>query len=145
MTAEAKKRALLVVGGLLLVVLIYRVFYFQELFFALLLFALGYLFLLLLVALAVVLWLIYARAVVYVAARAAEQGHRALPLLRVIALWLAPTMQSTAEAVSATQEILFYPFRGLAHGWLESFRVNASHFRQDDERAARHLNLLKHS
>jgi hypothetical protein len=141
MTAEVKRRALIAASGLLVAVLASRVFYFQELFFAFLLFAAVYLIFLVLAALAVGLWLLYARGVVYLASRAANQGHRALPLARVLVLWLAPTVARTAEAVSAGQHILFYPFHGLMHGWLRSLRLDASHFREDAEHAVRHLRL----
>jgi hypothetical protein len=77
--------------------------------------------------------------VVFLASRAAEQGHHALPLFRVLVLWLAPTVTKTAGAVSARQHVLFYPFGGLLHRWLKSFRLDAAHFREDAERAARHL------
>src|SRR5260370_15822030 len=113
MTAQVKRRALIAACGLLVAVLASRVFYFQELFFAFRWFAGAYLIFLVLAALAVGLWLLYARGVVYLATRAAEQGHQALPLVRVLVLWLAPTVTRTAAAVSVGQQILFYPFRGL--------------------------------
>jgi hypothetical protein len=145
MTAETRRRAfitLMAACGLLVTVLASRVFYFQELFFAFLLFAAGFVILLLAAGLAVGLWLLYARGVVYLAARAVERGHHALPLLRVVVLWLAPTVTKTAGAVSASQQILFYPF----HAWLRSLRLDASHFRVETERAAKHLRLgLKQS
>jgi hypothetical protein len=146
MTAQTKRRALMAACGLLAAVLAFRVFYFQELFFAFLFFAAGYVILLVLVALAVGLWLLYARGVIYFATRATEQGHRALPLLRVLVLWLAPTVAKTAGAVSAGQQILFYPLRGLTHRWLQSFRSDASQLREEAVRAVKHLRLLlKHS
>jgi len=141
MTAQIRRRALVTACGLLAAVLASRVFYFQELFFAFLLFAAGYLVFLVLAALAVGLWLLYARGVVYLATHAVEQGHHALPLVRVLVLWLAPTVARTAEAVLAGQQIFFYPFRGLLHGWLQSLRLDASHFREDAEHAGRHLRL----
>ena len=141
MTAQVRRRALIATCGLLVAVLASRVFYFQELFFALLLFAGAYLIFLVLAALAVGLWLLYARGVVYLATRAAEQGHQALPLVRVLVLWLAPTVARTAEAVSAGQQILFYPFRGLMHGWLRSLRLDASQFREDAEHAIKQMRL----
>lgn len=143
MTAKARRRALIVSGGLLAAVLASRIFFLQELLFAFLLFAAAYLVLLVLVALGVGLWLLYARGVVFLATRAAEQGHRALPLVRVLVLWLAPTVARTAEVASAGQQIFFYPFRGLMHGWLQSLRRDASRFREDAERAAKHFRLLK--
>ena len=141
MTSQVRRRALIATCGLLVAVLASRVFYFQELFFAFLFFAAAYLVFLVLAALAVGLWLLYARGVVYLATRAAEQGHHALPLVRVLVLWLAPTVARTAEAVSVGQQILFYPFRGLMHGWLLSLRLDASHFREDAEQAVKHLRL----
>ena len=146
MTAQIKRRALILAFGLLAVVLASRVFYFQELFFAFLLFAALFLFFLFAAGLAFGLWFLYARLVVYLAARAVKQGHQALPLLRILVLWLAPTVAKTAEAVSASQQVLFYPFRGLLRGWLHSLRFDASHFRADAERAIKHLRLpLKQS
>ncbi len=141
MTAQVRRRALIATCGLLVAALASRVFYFQELFFAFLLFAAAYLIFLVLAALAVGLWLLYARGVVYLATRAAEQGHQALPLVRVLILWLAPTVARTAEAVSAGQQILFYPFRSLMHGWLRSLRLDASQFREDAEHAIKQMRL----
>lgn len=142
MTARTKRRALMTAGGLTVAVLASRVFYFQELFFAFLLFAIGFVILLLMAALALGLWLLYARGVVYLATRTAKQGKHALPLVRALALWLAPTVTKTAGAVSTAQEVLLYPFRGPLRGWLKSFLMDASHFREDAERAAKHLRLL---
>ncbi len=142
MTSHVRRRALIAACGLLVAVLASRVFYFQELFFAFLLFAAAYLIFLVLAAVAVGLWLLYARGVVSLATHAAEQGHNALPLVRILVLWLAPTVARTAGAVSASQQILFYPFRGLMRGWLQSLRLDASHFREDAEHAVRHLRLL---
>src|SRR5260370_11839806 len=85
-----KWRALKVACGLLVAVLAFRVFYFQELFFAFLLFTTAYLLLLLLVAVVLCLLYAYVRGVTYVAARASVQGRRTLPLLRVLVLCLAP-------------------------------------------------------
>lgn len=142
MTAPTKRRTLLAVCGLPVTVLAWRSFYFQELFFAFLLFAIVFLILLLMAGLAVALWLLYARAVVYLATRTVKQGQRALPLARALVLWLAPTVTKTAGTVTAAQKILFYPLGGSLRGWLRSFRLDASHFRVDAERAARHLRLL---
>jgi hypothetical protein len=145
MTAQTKRRALMTLMaacGLLVAVRASQVFYFQELFFAFLLFAAGFVILLLAAALAVGLWFLYARGVIYLAARTVEQGHHALPLLRVLVLWLAPTVTKTAGFVSAGQQVLFYPFGGLLHGWLRSLRSDAFHFREDAERAVKHLRLL---
>src|SRR5260370_35152313 len=116
MTAQVKRRALIAACGLLVAVLASRVFYFQELFFAFLLFAAAYLIFLVLAALAVGLWLLYARGVVYLATRAAEQGHQALPLVRVLVLWLAPPGTGTGAAGAFGPQILFYPLRGLMCG-----------------------------
>lgn len=146
MTAQVRWRALIVACGLLLAVLASHVFFFQELFFAFLFFAAAYLILLLLAALAIGFWMLYARGVVYFATRAAKQGHRALPLARVLVLWFAPTVAKTAEAVSAGQQIFFYPFRGLLQSWLHSLRLDASQFREDAEHAAKNFRVhLKQS
>ena len=145
MTAQAKRRTLkvfLVACGIPVTVFAFRSFYFQELFFAFLLFVIAFLTLLLMAAIAVGVWMLYARAVVYLAARTARQGQRALPAARAMVLWLAPTVIRTADAASATPQILFYPFAGRVRGWLNSFRLDASHFREDAERAVKHLRLL---
>ena len=139
MPAQTKWRALMAAFGLLVTVLASRVFYFQELFFAFLFFAVAYLILVLLVGLALGLWFLYARIVVYLAVHAAKQGRHAMPLLRVLVLWLAPTVAKTAGAVLAGQDILLYPFRGLLLGWLDSFRLDAAQFREDAERAVKQL------
>jgi len=146
MTAQAKRRTLIALCGIPATVLAARSFYFQELFFAFLLFAMLFLVLLLMAAIAVGAWLLYARGVVYLATRTAQQGRQAMPLVRAMVLWLAPTVTRTAGAVSGAQEIMFYPFGGAFRGWLKSFRMDASHFRDDAERAVRHLRLrLKQS
>lgn len=145
MTAQAKRRALkalLVACGIPATVFAFRSFYFQELFFAFLLFALVFLILMLMAAIAVGVWLLYARAVVFLATRTARQGRRAVPAARALVLWLAPTVIKTAGAVSSTQQILLYPFAGPLRGWLRSFRLDASHIRENAERAAKHLRLL---
>jgi hypothetical protein len=145
MTAQAKQRTLkvlLVACGIPATVFAFRSFYFQELVFAFLLFAMLFLVLLLVAGLAVGVWLLYARAVVYLATRTARQGQRALPAARATVLWLAPTVIRSAGAVSSAQQILFYPFAGPLRGWLRSFRLDASHFREDAERAVKHLRLL---
>jgi hypothetical protein len=141
MRAQVRWGALIAACGLLVAVLASRVFYFQELFFAFLLFAAVYLVFLVLAAIALGFWWLYARSVVYLANRAAAQGHRALPLARVLVLWLAPTVARTAEVVSAGQHILFYPFRSWMQGWLHSLRLDASQFRVDAEHAVKHLRL----
>ncbi len=142
MTARAKWRISLALCGLLVTVLASRVFYFQELFFAFLLFAMAFLIFLLMAAVAIGVWLLYARTVVYLATRTVKQGHHALPFVRAMVLWLAPTVTKTAGAVSEAQQILLYPFGGPLRGWLKSFRLDASHFREDAERAVKHLRLL---
>lgn len=145
MTSQAKRRTLqvsLVACGIPATVFAFRSFYFQELFFAFLLFAMAFAALLLLAAIAVGVWMLYARAVVYLATRTARQGQRALPAARATVLWLAPTVIKTAGAVSSAQQIMFYPFAGSLRRWLDSFRLDASHFRQDAERAVKHLRLL---
>ena len=145
MTAQAKERTLkvlLLACGIPATVFAFRSFYFQELFFAFLLFAMLFLVLLLVAGIAVGVWLLYARAVVYLATRTARQGQRALPAARVTVLWLAPTVIRSAGAVSSAQQILFYPFAGPLRSWLRSFHVDASHFREDAERAVKHLRLL---
>lgn len=145
MTAEAKRRSpkvLLVACGVPATVLAFRSFYFQELFFAFLLFAIVFLVLLLIAALAVGAWMLYARAVLYLATRTAAQGRHALPLFRALVLWLAPTITKTAAFVSEAPQILLYPFGSPLRGWLRSFHLDASHFREDAERAVKQLRLL---
>ena len=145
MTALAKRRALralLVACGIPATVFAFRSFYFQELFFAFLLFAMVFLVLLVMAGAAVGVWILYARAVVYLATRTARQGQRALPASRAAVLWLAPTVIRTAGAVSSAQHLLFYPFAGPLRGWLRSFRLDAFHFREEAERAVKHLRLL---
>ncbi|HKW33572.1 MAG TPA: hypothetical protein VJN92_11245 [Candidatus Acidoferrum sp.] len=149
MTAQTKQRTLkllLVACGVLATVLAFRSFYFQELFFAFLLFAIVFLVLLLVAGVGVGVWMLYARAVVFLATRTAREGQRALPAARATVLWLAPTVIRTAGAVSSAQQVLFYPFAGSLRRWLRSFRLDASHFREDAERAVKHLRLrLKQS
>jgi hypothetical protein len=142
----AKQRALIGACGLLLAVLAFRVFYIQELFFAFLFFALAYLLLLLLVAIVFCTLYLYARGMTYLAVRISAQGHRALPVFRVLVLWFAPTVTEIVEVLSIGQSILFYPFYGLFRGWSQSLRRDASQFREDTERAVKHLRLmLKHN
>ncbi len=150
MTAQAKRRMLIALCGLPVTVLAFQSFFFQELFFAFLLFAMVFLVLLLLACLAVGIWMLYARAVVYLATWTVKQGsragHRALPLVQAVVLWLASTVAQTAGAVSEAQQILRDPFGGKFRGWMRSFRLDASRFRDDAERALKHLRLLlKHS
>lgn len=135
-------RILITVCALPAAVFAFRSFYFQELFFAFLLFAIVFLILLLIAALAVGAWMLYARAIVYLATRTAAQGRHALPLFRALVLWLAPTVTKTSGFVSEAQQILLYPFGSALRGWLRSFRLDASHFCEDAERAVKHLRLL---
>jgi hypothetical protein len=141
-----KRRALICACGLLLAVLAFRVFYIQELFFAFLFFALAYLLLLLLVALVFCVLYLYARGMTYLAVRISAQGHRALPTFRILVLWLAPTVTEIAEVLNIGQRILFHPFYGLLDGWSQSLRRDVSQFREDTERALKHLRFrLKHN
>ena len=141
-----KQRALIGACGLLLAVLAFRLFYVQELFFAFLFFALAYLLLLLVVAVVFCVVYLYARGMTYLAVSISAQGHRALPLFRVLVLWFAPTATEIVEVLSVGQRILFYPFSGLLQGWSQSLRRDAVQFRDDTERAVKHLRLLlKHN
>lgn len=141
-----KQRALICACGLLLSVLAFRVFFIQELFFAFLFFALAYLVLLLLVAVVFCALYLYAKGMTYVAVRISAQGHRALPVFRVLLLWFAPTVTEIVEVLSVGQRILFYPFYGLLRGWTQSLRRDVSQFREDTERTVKHLRLLlKHN
>jgi len=137
-----KRRALICACGLLLAVLAFRVFFIQELFFAFLFFALAYLLLLLLVAVVFCALYLYARGMTYLAVRISAQGHRALPVFRVLVLWFAPTVTEIVEVLSVGQRILFYPFYGLFRSWSKSLRRDVSQFREDTERAVKHLRLL---
>ena len=136
------RRTLIGVCAILAAILAYRSFYFQELFFAFLLFAMAFLILLLMAAIGVGIWMLYARAVVFLATRTAQQGRHALPLFRALVLWLAPTVTKTAGLASTVQQAFFFPFNGALRGWLKSFHMDATHFREDAERAAKHLRLL---
>ena len=89
MSAQAEKRTLIAVGGLL-VVLASRVFYFQEMFFALLLFAGVFFGLLLLACIIAGVWMFYEKAVISLARWTAKQGYRGLLALRAKLLELAP-------------------------------------------------------
>ena len=141
-----KGRALFGACGFLLAALAFRVFYIQELFFAFLLFAILFLLLLFLVAAVFCALYVYARGIAYLAVRISAEGHRALPLFRVLVLWLAPTATKTSQALLLLQHIMFYPFYGLLHGWSQSFRRDVTQFREDTERAVKHLRiLLKHN
>ena len=141
-----KWRALIGACGFLLAALAFRVFYIQELFFAFVFFAMAFLLLLLLVAAVFCALYLYARGMAYLAVRISAEGHRALPLFRVLVLWLAPTVASAAQALLLMHHILIYPFYGLLHRWSQSFRRDVSQFREDTERAIKHLRvLLKHN
>lgn len=142
MRSKTWRRTVLAVCALPAAILAFRSFYFQELFFAFLLFSIVFLILLLIAALAVGAWMLYARAVVYLATRTAQQGCHALPLFRALVLWLAPTVTRTAGLASTVQQAFFYPFNGALRGWLKSFHMDATHFREDAERATKHLRLL---
>jgi hypothetical protein len=141
-----KQRALICACGFLLAVLAFRVFYVQELFFAFLFFALAYVLLLLVVAVVFCALYLYARGMTYLAVSISAQGHRALPVFRVLVLWFAPPVMKTAEALSVGQRILFYPFHGLLRGWSQPLRRDVSQFRDDTDRALKDLRfLLKHN
>ncbi|SRR6266566_239096 len=142
MSARAEKRTLIAVCGLLVTVLASRVFYFQELFFALLLFAGMFFVLLLLACIVAAVWMFYEKAVISLARWTVKQGHRALLDLRARLLELAPTITGTAGIVSAARHTLFFPFGSSLRGWVRSLRLDASHFRADAERAVKHLRLL---
>jgi hypothetical protein len=145
MSPQAKKRTLIAACGLLVTVLASRVFYLQELFFALLLFAGAFSVLLLLACIVTMVWMLYVKAVMYLAAWTVKQGHRALLPLRTM-LDEAPTISQTAGVASAPRHTLFYLFGNSLRSLLRSLRQDASHFRADAERAVKHLRLLlKHS
>lgn len=145
MSPQAKKRTLIAACGLLVTVLASRVFYLQELFFALLLFAGAFSVLLLLACIVTMVWMLYVKAVMFLAAWTVKQGHRALLPLRTI-LDEAPTISQTAGVASAPRHTLFYLFGNSLRSLLRSLRQDASHFRADAERAVKHLRLLlKHS
>ena len=137
-----KRRVLKWACGLLVAVFALRLFYFQELFFAFLIFAGAYVILLMLVAVALCLWNLYARGMVYLAGRVSVQGHQALPLLRVLVLWLAPSITKSADALFVCQRMVFGPFQDLLQGWLRSFRLDAAQFRVDAERAVKQVRIL---
>jgi hypothetical protein len=146
MSPQAKKRTLIAACGLLVTVLAWRVFYFQELFFALLLFAGVFFVLLLLACIVAGAWMLYVKAVIYLAQWTAEQGHRAWLPLRARLSELAPTTTKTTEVPSAARHTRFYAFGSSLRGLLQSLRLDASRFRADAERAVKHLRLLlKHS
>lgn len=146
MSQQAKKRTLIAACGLLVTVLASRVFYLQELFFALLLFG-GVSFVLLLLACIVAgVLMLCVKAVTYLARWTVKQGHRALLPLRTMLLDEASTISETAGIVSAPPHTLLCLFGNALRPLLRSLRQDASHFRADAERAAKHLRLLlKHS
>ena len=139
MSAQAEKRTLIAVCGLLVTVLASRVFYFQELFFALLLFAGAFFVLLLLACIIAGVWLFYEKAVISLARWTVKQGQRGLLALLAKLVELAPTISRT---VSAARHTLFYPFGSSLRGWVRSLRLDALHLRGDAERAVKHLRLL---
>src|SRR5947209_9342449 len=102
--AMTKGRALFGACGFLLAALAFRVFYIQELFFAFLLFAILFLLLLLLVAAVFSALYVYARGIAYITVRISAEGHRALPLFRVLVLWLAPTRTKISQALLLRSE-----------------------------------------
>lgn len=139
-------RALMGACGLLVAVLAFRFFYVQELFFAFLFFAILFLSLLLMAVVVFGVLYLYAKGMAYLAVRVSAQGQRALPLVRVLVLWSAPAASRIAQALLLAHRILFYPFYGLVHEWSQSFRRDVSQFREDTERAAKHLRVpLKHN
>src|SRR5437879_12831142 len=93
----SRRRALKWACGLLVAVFAFRIFYFQELFFAFLLFAAGYLVLLLLVGVVLCFWDLYARGMACVSAPVDAQCHRFLRIIRVLVLLFASTAL-TAES-----------------------------------------------
>jgi hypothetical protein len=139
-------RALMGACGFLVAVLAFRFFYIQELFFAFLFFAILFLLLLLMATVVFCGLYLYGKGMAYLAVRISAQGLRALPLVRVLVLWSSPTVSRTAQALLFAHRILFYPFYGLVHEWSQSFRRDVSQFREDTERAVKHLRvLLKHN
>lgn len=110
MSPQAKKRTLIAACGLLVTVLASRVFYFQDLFFALLLFAGVFFILLLLACMVAGVWMLYEKAVTDLARWTVKQGHRALLPLRTMLLDEAPTISRTDGSASAPAHTLFYLF-----------------------------------
>jgi len=146
MSPQAKKGTLIAACGLLVTVLAWRVFYFQELFFAFLLFAGVFFILLLLACIVTGVWMLYAKAVMYLAAWMVKQGHRALLPFRTRPFEQAPTITEPTGIASAPRHTRFYLFGNSLHGMLQSLRQDTSHFRADAERAVKHLRLLlRHS
>jgi hypothetical protein len=142
MSGRAKKRTVIVVCGLLVTVLASRFFYFQELFFAFLLFAGVFFVLLLLACILAGAWMFYEKAVNWLAAWTVKQGHRALLSLRARLLELAPTISKTAGIVSASRHTLSDAFGSSLRTWAQSLRLDASHVRADAERAVKHVRVL---
>src|SRR5437870_13160878 len=130
MSAQAEKRTLIAVGGLL-VVLASRVFYFQEMFFALLLFAGVFFGLLLLACIIAGVWMFYEKAVISLARWTAKQGYRGLLALRAKLLELAPTITRIAGIVSAARPTLFYSLGSLLLGWMRLFILDTYYLRCD--------------
>ena len=146
MSPQAKKRTLIAACGPLVTVLASRVFYLQELFFALLLFAGVFFVLLVLACIVAGVWMLYAKAVIYLAGWTVKQGHRALLALRTKLFEQAPTITQTDGIASAPRPTLLYLFGNTVRDLLRSLRHDAVHFRADAERAAKHLRLLlRHS
>jgi hypothetical protein len=142
MSPQAKKRTLIAACGLLVTVLASRVFYFQELFCALLLFAGVFFVLLLLSCIVAGVLMVYVKAVTYLARWMVKQGHRALLPLRTMLLDEASTIGETAGMASGPPHTLLYLFGNSLRGMLRSLRQDASQFRADAERAVKHLRLL---
>ena len=142
MSPQAKKRTLIAACGPLVTVLASRVFYFRELFFALLLFAGVFFVLLVLACIVAGVWMLYAKAVIYLAGWTVKQGHRALLALRTKLFEQAPTITQTDGIASAPRPTLLYLFGNTVRDLLRSLRHDAVHFRADAERAAKHLRLL---
>src|SRR5947199_6010702 len=111
-------RALIAACGLLLADLAFRVFYIQELFFAFLLFAIAYLLLLLLVAALFCALYVYARGMVYLAVRISAEGHRALPLFRVLSFGSPPQSPKRPKPCRSRSAFCFIPFMGCCTGGL---------------------------
>ena len=139
MSAQVEKRTLIALCGLLVTVLASRVFYLQELFFALLLFAGAFVALLLLACFIAGVWMFYEKAVISLARWTMKEGHRGLLALRAKLLELAPTI---SRIVSAARRTRFYPLGSSLRGWVRSLQLDALHFRADAERAVKHLRLL---
>lgn len=90
--------------------------------------------------------MLYAKAVMYLAAWMVKQGHRAMLSLRTRLFEQAPTITQTTGIASAPRHTRFYLFGNSLHGLLQTLRQDASQFRADAERAVKHLRLLmRHS